>query len=763
MSQDEKEVIQTALARLAEDISARLNGQEADEELWDRLCEDGWGLLPIPESAGGAGAAMETCGPALQAIARAGRVTPLLSTMVIAARTLAEVADADHFHTLLPKLGTGEERCVLGLAGMTASARRAVAPVARRTADGWRVRGTLPVTFAADGACHLLAPAVTEDGGAEMLFLLPGDRVAVAAYRTWSDMQAADLFVDRIVPDAALLAMGDAATEHLEQAAWRAQIGAAWEAIGQMHALIEMTRDHVTTRRQFGRPLSALQSVQHKLAEMWLWLSEIRAMVSVASRFGAGEDPARTAMLVKTRTIQAVRYVSRQAVQLHGAMGVTEESQVGRLFCRLMAYEQLLGDSGETLKAYAGSVVADGGCADSLLLPRDESAKGRIVISPELVAFRAEVRAFLATELTPAMREAQKSILGLYPAHDAARDWQRKLNDRQWGSPLWPADFGGCGWTSPQRFIFEAEAARADAPVVSPFGLRLAAPVIIRFGNEEQRRRYLPPTVAGEMSWCQGFSEPDAGSDLASLKTNARRDGDFYIVNGTKIWTTRAHAAEMMFALLRTGGGDKSRDGLSMFLIPMDSPGLTVRPILSITGDHELNQVFFDDLRVDASALLGKEGQGWEIARYLLDFERGGGLFSARHRSSLGRVRRAIDAVRPGLLDQDWSSRRFAEVAAAVDAFELLEFDVLGGLEPGNSAGDMASVLKLRSSRVKQEIGDLAVELLGAAGADRDRTEGLVGIVVADHLEARATTIFGGASEVQLDIIARSLLAGGAI
>jgi acyl-CoA dehydrogenase len=250
---------------------------------------------------------------------------------------------------------------------------------------------------------------------------------------------------------------------------------------------------------------------------------------------------------------------------------------------------------------------------------------------------------------------------------------------------------------------------------------------------------------------------------LASHTTQARRDGDGYIIDGTKIWTTRAHVSDMMVALLRTSSEGKPREGLSMFAIPMASNGVTVRPILSITGDHELNQVFFDDVRIPEAARLGEEGQGWEIARYLLEFERGGGLYAARHRASLSRVRRAIDAARPGLLDQDWAARRFAEVVAAVDSFEQLEFSTLGNLEPGESAGNLSSVLKLRSSRLKQEIGEMAIELLGSAGADRERCAGLVATVVADHLEARATTIFGGASEVQLDIIARSLLVGGAI
>lgn len=757
--ESEDALIQAALLRLAHDVSGRLAGRDADKALWLSLCDDGWCLLPLDESAGGAGARMTVCGPALEGIAHAGRVTQFLTQIVIAAQTLATGNSAGRFEPLLRQLGSGEASCVLGLAGVSGGERRALAPTASEVHGGWQVRGVLPATLAADEADYVLVPAISQHDGTELLFLLPVDRATLAPYPTWGDMLAADLKIDQLAPASALVASGAIASDLLDRAGWRACVGGAWEAIGQMRALIEMTREHVTTRRQFGRPLSALQSVQQRIAEMWLWLAEIRALVTLASQFDADEDPVRLATLVKTRTIQAARYVARQAVQLHGAMGVTEESQISTLFRRLMSYEQLIGDGGQALDAYAALIA---NCfSETILLPRDHGITGRIIASPADVAFRAEVREFLDAELTPAMREAQENILGVYPEHEAGLAWQRKLDARGWGSPLWPADHGGCGWSSPQRFIFEAEAALANAPVVSPFGLRLAGPVIIRYGTDDQRQRYLPPTAAGEMVWCQGFSEPDAGSDLASLTTHARRDCDGYIINGTKIWTTRAHVADMMFALLRTSNEGKAREGLSMFLIPMGSHGMTVRPILSITGDHELNQVFFDDVRVGASARLGDEGEGWEIARYLLDFERGGGLFSARHRSSLGRVRRAVDAARPGLFNRDWATRRFAEVAAAVDSFELLEFSVLGGLEPGKSAGSLSSVLKLRSSRLKQEIGEMAVELLGSAGADR--MLGRVATIVADHLEARATTIFGGASEVQLDIIARSLIAGAAI
>jgi acyl-CoA dehydrogenase len=390
-------------------------------------------------------------------------------------------------------------------------------------------------------------------------------------------------------------------------------------------------------------------------------------------------------------------------------------------------------------------------------------------LTPGEQAFREEVRAFLGERLSEELRTGQTCATGVYPDPQTARRWHAELHDKGWAAPLWPAEHGGTAWTPAQRFIFEYETARAGAPLVIPFGVRLLGPVLIRYGTDDQKHRYLPPTASGEMVWCQGFSEPNAGSDLASLRCAATRDGDGFVVNGTKIWTTYGHAADMMFALLRTANTTPPHAGISFFLIDMKAPGITVRPILSMTGEHELNQVFFDDVGLPADAMVGPENGGWEIARYLLEFERGAGMFSGRHRAALARLRRAVDLVEArglGILCDPLKRARFSEVAIAVDAFEMLELSVLGNLSPGQSPGAAASMLKLRSSRLKQEIGQLAVDLLGAVATEADTVpphllddDTLLRIPINDYLEGRAATIFGGASEVQLELISRALLA----
>ncbi|MBO4123541.1 acyl-CoA dehydrogenase family protein [Cupriavidus gilardii] len=395
-------------------------------------------------------------------------------------------------------------------------------------------------------------------------------------------------------------------------------------------------------------------------------------------------------------------------------------------------------------------------------------------LTPELASFREEVRAFLRESLTPALRRGQRLTTAMYPEPETSGPWQAMLREQGWLVPLWPTEWGGTGWSPVQRFIFETECALAGAPLVHPMGVRLLGPVLLRFGTDAQKQRYLPRILSGEDYWCQGFSEPGAGSDLAALRTRAVRDGDDYVVSGSKLWTTHAHHANRMFALVRTGNDGRRQDGISFLLIDMDSPGITVRPIATIGGDHDVNEVFFDEVRVPQANRVGEENAGWACARYLLEFERGAGIFSPRLRSQLMRVGDAMAVLQAGGLRHDSAQRqllqaRFGEVCADLDAFEMLELKTLGQLMPGQSPGAVSSILKLRASRLKQQIGELGVEMLGLEGQRwRDETagsayggdpdDGIVGTLLPEYLNSRAFTIFGGAAEVQLGIIARSVV-----
>ncbi|HWS75468.1 MAG TPA: acyl-CoA dehydrogenase family protein [Quisquiliibacterium sp.] len=394
--------------------------------------------------------------------------------------------------------------------------------------------------------------------------------------------------------------------------------------------------------------------------------------------------------------------------------------------------------------------------------------------APEDLAFRDEVRAFLREKLSPEMSRATHLTTSVFSEPEVGRAWNRILNDRGWAAPGWPVEYGGTGFSLVQRWIFGTEFARAGAPSLSPMGLKMAGPVIMKFGTPEQKAHYLPRILAGDDYWCQGYSEPGSGSDLASLKTRAVRDGDHYVVNGTKIWTTHAHHANMIFALVRTGGEDVPKHkGISFLLIDMKTPGITVRPIRTIGGDHEVNQVFFDDVRVPVSQRVGEEGEGWTIAKYLLEFERGGSITSGDLRSTFEWLQRLAQATPRGdgnMLDDPDLALAFSTVEIDIDALEMTELRVMSSLQTGQNPGAVSSLMKLRWSEIEQALTRLGVRVLGpdaliwettrplyADGAD-PVLDDLARPVTPKYLNTRAFTIFGGASEIQREIISRELI-----
>ena len=385
------------------------------------------------------------------------------------------------------------------------------------------------------------------------------------------------------------------------------------------------------------------------------------------------------------------------------------------------------------------------------------------LLTPELIEFRDEVLAFIRDELTESMKIGQAYAGGIWPEPLTSLAWQQALNRRGWLAPLWPREYGGTGWSGIQRFIFETESGLAGAPLVNPMGVRMLGPVLIKFGSAEQRTHYLPRILSSEDYWCQGFSEPGAGSDLASLSMRAILENDHYVVNGSKIWTTHAHHANRMFALVRTDTQVRKQDGIGFLLIDLDSPGIDIHPIISIGGDHDVNQVFFQDVRVPRENMVGDPRQGWAYAKYLLEFERGAGLNAGRLRSALKRVERAIEEQHQlggDRLDRGQVRRRIAELTVDIDVFEFLELKTLGPLQPGETPGPVSSILKLRNARLKQSISELGVGVLGERAAlwSEAPATTISDVMVPDYLNSRALSIFGGAKEVQLGIIARNLV-----
>jgi len=391
--------------------------------------------------------------------------------------------------------------------------------------------------------------------------------------------------------------------------------------------------------------------------------------------------------------------------------------------------------------------------------------------TPAERAFRDEVRAFIAAELPPEIK--RKGELGIEFTRDDFLAWHRILYRKGWIAPAWPRELGGTGWTPTQRYIFDEELGRASGPRIMPFGLSMLGPVLMAFGSEAQKTRYLPRILSGEDWWCQGYSEPGAGSDLAALSTKAVSDGDHYVVDGSKIWTTYAHYADHIFCLARTSVEKKKQDGISFLLFKMDTPGITVRPIVTIDGAHVVNQVFLEGVRVPKANLVGKEGQGWTIAKYLLGHERtsiAGVGWCKQQVRRIKAIARTEQANGGPLIEDVRFATKLAAAEVELMALEYTNLRVLAAESAGRAPGPEASLLKIKGTEVQQALTGLLREAVGYRAhplmpevLKTGWNEPPIGPDYAMFLAPlyfgwRKASIYGGSNEIQKNIIAKAVL-----
>ena len=393
-------------------------------------------------------------------------------------------------------------------------------------------------------------------------------------------------------------------------------------------------------------------------------------------------------------------------------------------------------------------------------------------LSADDLAFQQEVRDFLRENLPERLIEATRLTTTVFVDREITLEWQAILARRGWAVPSWPGDWGGTGWTPTQRYVFDLACYRAGAPRLVPLGLGMLAPVLLAFGTEEQKRHYLPKILSGEHYWCQGYSEPGSGSDLASLQLRAERRGDHYILNGSKLWTTHGHFADHIFCLVRTDNSGKPQQGISFLLVPLDLPGIEIHPIITMGMSHEVNQVFFQDVAVPVANLVGEEGKVWSCAKYLLEFERGGGSTAALRQHDLGLLKTLLADMRrddPELDADAHFRKRIARIEIDITALEMSELRVLATIAAGGNPGAESSVLKIATVDIEQRIHELGIDLLGhralvftndiaTTAATDTGLPALAAGFLGRYLNGRAASIFGGSHEVQRNIIAKSVL-----
>jgi len=390
---------------------------------------------------------------------------------------------------------------------------------------------------------------------------------------------------------------------------------------------------------------------------------------------------------------------------------------------------------------------------------------------PEDNAFREEVRAFLKEKLSDSI--SKKVAQGVGCSREEIMYWHQTLYEKGWVAPNWPKEHGGPGWSVTQKYIYDEESNLAAAPRLIMFGITMCGPVLMKFGTEQQKKKYLPKILSGEHIWCQGYSEPGAGSDLASLKTRAELDGDEFVVNGQKTWTTAAHRANKIFCLVRTSNEGKKQEGISFLLIDMDTPGLTVRPLITIEGLHEVNEVFFDNVRVPKENLVGEINKGWTIAKYLLGHERmSGGALGIQKRLLKELKEIAASEVKEGApLSQDPEfAHKIADIEIQLQTLEIQLLRLLAAVSADREMGFESSMIKIRRTEITQRLSELKMEAVGNYAQPFEMkalregwNEEPIGPEYANALAAhyfndRKHSIFAGSNEIQHNIIAKRML-----
>ncbi len=389
-------------------------------------------------------------------------------------------------------------------------------------------------------------------------------------------------------------------------------------------------------------------------------------------------------------------------------------------------------------------------------------------------AFQSEVREWLESAWPHDVRERQKKSALARVSKDEQVRWQQALAEKGWAATNWPREHGGANFTPTQNYLFDLEVARAGAPNVLPFGITMVAPVIMKFGTEEQKQRFLPDILHSRVWWCQGYSEPGSGSDLASLATKAEDQGDHYLVNGIKTWTTLAQYADWIFCLVRTSKEERKQLGISFLLIDMRSPGVEVRPIITLDqpleGLQEINSVYFQDVQVPKENLIGEEGQGWTCAKYLLEFERGN-AYSPRLKTSLGHLKEIANSTLNGETFMDAAfERKIASIEIDILALEFTELRILGALAAGQNVGPESSLLKTRGTELQQQLSELWLELSGYYALALDHSTPFAGDnfpsvgpewtngVAQSYFNLRKVSIYAGSNEIQRNIMAKLVL-----
>jgi alkylation response protein AidB-like acyl-CoA dehydrogenase len=730
-----------------------------DRTIWKKFAEAGWTSILVPEELGGLGLGLRHACSVAEQVGRHPVPEPFVGAAIHTVALLAALPSTEQRDKLLTSVSTGE--LLVGVAWQERAGQlepeQSLATRATRCKGGYRLDGSKLWVVPGTGADGWLVSATIE--GSAGIWWVPahsagmhvekGHRIDGSSIATVS-MHSVE------VPESFRIATGKEALAALRLGNDTARVAQSAELLGIARQAFDITLQFLKTRVQFGKPISANQALQHRMVDAYLQIELAAAGLQQAIR-EVETDPRQlraAASRAKARCLHAALHATRLGLQFHGAIGFTEEYDLGLYLKRALQHASWLGSESAMRLRHHQEVHVPADMSSPPIVLDD------VIVHPDADLdrmderdFRMMVRTFLRSRYPEHLR---------YPSHrlhwHECKNWYLALSRQGWLAPAWPREHGGMGLHADKLLAFIEEMEDYGVARLPDQGIINLGPILLRFGTPEQQREYLPKILSGEHIWCQGYSEPNAGSDLASLRTEAVLDGDEFIVNGQKIWTTLAQDATHIFALVRTDKNAKKQAGISFLLMDLSSPGVTVRPIRNIAGEEEFCEVFFDNVRVPRRNLVGELNDGWKIAKALLSFER---LFVGSPKTAqyaLGLLRRVGEARK--LFENDAFVVRYAQLELDVADLKAAYEQFAELVKRGQELPPSVSILKIWASETYTEITRFIYESCeedGGAVGDVD-VGGTTVNVVAPLMHATITTIYAGSNEIQRNILAKAVL-----
>lgn len=721
-----------------------------DRHKWQEMVELGWSAIALTESQGGYSLGTHAITTVAENLGKVAAAEPFIESAVVATTLLAALENAP---VELESVLSGENIVALPL-----------------THAGWQAASHINLTTSANGfVLDGITQSIPNGADADIILLplqqdnrlsmvvLPTDTSGLSIRKITLVDKSSDAVVtldnvscskEQLIPNTASL------SQAINNAIDLGALAAAAYLTGLSKALYELTLEHVKTRHQFGQPIGAFQVLQHRLVDLLLAIRLADAAINrSADDRNQHQKAAISALSAKHRAIQTSMHIAREAIQLHGAMGVTAECDVSLFVQRILVTCARFGNSIEALRANTLARFEHHALQDDVPSTHSSAPATNDWNSIPDDHFRQLFRQWVAENYNDAHRHAPA-----YLRWEENRAWHEKLLAKGWAAPAWPVEHGGMGLSPNKMLIYIEELERHGVSRGPDQGIVMLGPILLEHGNEQQRERFLKPALHGEHIWCQGYSEPNAGSDLASLKTHAVLQGDEFIVNGQKTWTTHALDATHMYCLVRTDNDAKPQRGISFLLIDLNQPGVTIRPIPNLSGHVDFCEVFLDDVRVPVENLVGEINQGWTIAKALLGHERlfVGSPSLCQH--ALNQLQEL--ALANGLVNDPVFIDKLTQISLDVSDLEALyaEFALL--IKDGKPLGADVALLKIGSTETYTRLSEMIFEAASESAAHQGTQQlGDLNIDVLSHYyAARPAPIYAGSNEIQRNIIAKHLL-----